>query len=143
MSICMLSHRDSFDLRTGTLEEGWRHFLGAVRDRKISRETKCTNCHLKSVCGMCPANAALESGDPETPVDFLCHVAHLRALTMEWPIHPHGECDFCEGGARYEEVSREGRSLRAVPVLPAIRAAGKPEYCETSSICLMGGSDGM
>lgn len=155
MSLCMLSHRDTFDLRAGTLEEGWRRFLGAVRDRKISRQTKCTTCHLKSVCGMCPANAELESGDPEAPVDFLCHVAHLRALTMEWPIHPHGECEFCEGGARYEEVSREGRSLRAgaaiekshdrvlLPVLPAIRAAGKPECGETSSARLTGGSDGM
>ncbi len=34
------------------------------------------------MCGMCAAHAELENGDPEEPVDFLCHVAHLRALTM-------------------------------------------------------------
>ena len=64
MSLCVLSHRDTFDLRTGSLEEGWRHFLARVREKKITRVTKCTACHLKSVCGMCPANAELESGRP-------------------------------------------------------------------------------
>ena len=32
---------------------------------------------------MCPANGELESGDAETPVDYLCHVAHLRAHALD------------------------------------------------------------
>ena len=35
---------------------------------------------------MCPANGELENGDPEAPVDFLCHVAHLRAKAMGIPV---------------------------------------------------------
>lgn len=112
MSICVLSHQETYDLRRGTLEEGWNHFLARVRNKRITRVTKCTACQLKSVCGMCPANAELEAGDPETPVDFLCHVAHLRALTFGWPIPPHGSCEFCSGGARHEEVARSAAALR-------------------------------
>jgi radical SAM protein with 4Fe4S-binding SPASM domain len=111
MSICVLSHQDEFDLRKGTLAGGWDHFLDRVRRKTITRVTKCTACQLKSVCGMCPANAELESGDPETPVEFLCQVAHLRALTFGWPIPAHGDCEFCPGGSRHEEVAGSSRSL--------------------------------
>ncbi len=112
MSICVLSHQDTFDLRQGTVRQGWDHFLARVRDRQISRATKCTACQLKSVCGMCPANAELEGGDPEKPVDFLCQVAHLRALTFGWPIPPHGACEFCPGGAGRAQVEASAARLR-------------------------------
>ena len=139
MSICVLSHRDTYDLRTGSLEEGWRHFLARVRARKITRVTKCTSCHLKTVCGMCPANAELEAGDPETPVEFLCHVAHLRALAMGWPVVPHGDCEYCPGGSGHAAVLEEASRLRAglepspprvfLPVLGGGKTASELRTC--------------
>jgi hypothetical protein len=59
---------------------------------------------------MCPANGELENGDPESPVDYLCHTAHLRARLFEWPVAPHGPCEYCEGGA--ERSSLEGEADR-------------------------------
>jgi len=113
------------------VEEGWSYFLGGVRNKQVTRITKCTECQLKSVCGMCPANAELEGGDPEKPVEFLCHVAHLRALTFGWPIPPHGECEFCPGGARHEEIAataarievpnRDQAPRRRMIALPMVR----------------------
>jgi radical SAM protein with 4Fe4S-binding SPASM domain len=113
MSVCVMSRRKTFDLRRGTLAEGWSGYLARERGRKIARVTKCTACQLKSVCGMCPANAELECGDPEKPVDFLCHVAHLRALTFGWPLPAHGTCDFCAGGPRRDEIARSALRLAA------------------------------
>jgi hypothetical protein len=55
---------------------------------------------------MCPANAGLECGDPQQPVDFLCRVAHLRAYALGLPFPPHGDCDYCPGGAQYREMIR-------------------------------------
>ena len=98
MSICVLSQNDLYDLRTGSFRDGWEHFLRSVRARKITRPTKCVTCELQSSCGMCPANGELENGDPEAPVDFLCHAAHLRAYAFGVPVPPHGDCEFCEGG---------------------------------------------
>jgi radical SAM protein with 4Fe4S-binding SPASM domain len=103
MSICVLSQQDRFPLRAGTLQQGWGEFLHRSRDKKkITRLTKCISCELKAMCGMCPANGELENGDPEAPVDFLCQVAHLRAHAFDLPVQPHGDCEYCEGGAGYD-----------------------------------------
>ena len=42
MSICVLSHVDTYDLRTGNFREAWESFLLKVRQKKITRPTKCT-----------------------------------------------------------------------------------------------------
>lgn len=104
MSICVLSQVDRYDLRNGTFSEGWDHFLHQVRRKKISRVTKCTTCAIKAMCGMCPANGELENGDPESPVEFLCHVAHLRAKAMDIPVPPHGDCEYCPGGSKHSAL---------------------------------------
>jgi len=49
--------------------------------------------------------------DEEEPVDFLCRVAHLRAHALEIPLPPHGNCEYCEGGSRYQEIIRKVEKL--------------------------------
>ena len=119
MSICVLSQQDRYDLRTGTIQDGWEQFLRKVRDKKkITRLTKCISCELKAMCGMCPANGELENGDPEAPVDFLCQVAHLRAHAFGLPVRPHGDCEYCEGGTGYAGLMDSVAHLKAVPSVP-------------------------
>lgn len=144
MSICVLSQQDTFDLRGGSFSDGWHEFLHRVRSRKkVTRTTKCTSCELKAMCGMCPANGELENGDPEAPVDFLCQVAHLRAHALDLPIRPHGDCEYCDGGSRFEEIRSaverlKGRVPRAMAkpaeLLPMIAPPG-----EASGACGSGG----
>ena len=112
MSICVLSHVDTYDLRRGSFADGWAHFLKRVRHKAATRLTKCTTCALKSLCGMCPANGELEMGDPESPVDFLCQVAHLRAHTFDITVRPHGDCEYCEGGEGYKETMEKAARLK-------------------------------
>jgi radical SAM protein with 4Fe4S-binding SPASM domain len=104
MSICVLSHQETYDIRRGSVHEGWEQFLLKVRQRKRRQITKCAECQVRSACGMCPANGELENGDPETPVNFLCEVAHLRALVLGFEIPAHGKCEFCPGGENYEQL---------------------------------------
>ena len=132
MAICGFSQRDDYSLREGTVADGWGDFLKGVRERKTTRVTKCTACHLKSACGMCPANAELENGDPEEPVDFLCHVAHLRAELFGWRVPSHGDCEYCPGGERHPSLVERAAALRQrlesspepafkpVPLLPVL-----------------------
>jgi radical SAM protein with 4Fe4S-binding SPASM domain len=112
MSICVLSQADTYDLRQGSFREAWEQFLFQVRRKKITRLTKCVACELKALCGMCPANGELENGDPESPVNFLCHVAHLRAHALALPITPHGACEYCEGGTAYPALRRAAAVLQ-------------------------------
>src|SRR5439155_16400097 len=62
MSICVLSHQQTYDIRQGSVRDGWEQFLLAVRQQKRRRPfTKCVRCRLHSVCSMCPANGELEN----------------------------------------------------------------------------------
>ena len=80
--------------------------------RKITRPTKCSSCTLKSVCGMCPANGELENADPEEPVDWLCHTAHLRAMALDIEVTPHGDCEYCKGGSEHARLAESAARLR-------------------------------
>ena len=128
----MLSHVDSYNVRDGNFREGWEDYLLSVRRREITRPTKCTGCGIKSMCGMCAANGELENGDAESPVDFLCQVAHLRAETLDIPVRAHGDCEYCKGGTGYELVrsaaealkSGEAERIAAIPYEPATPAGG-------------------
>jgi len=111
ISICGLFHGDTWDLRQGSFQEGWERFLLKVRQRKITRQTKCVSCEIKTMCGVCPAYAELENGDPEATVDFLCQVAHLRAYALGVPFSSHRDCEYCEGGSHYKDLMRVARSL--------------------------------
>jgi radical SAM protein with 4Fe4S-binding SPASM domain len=112
LSICVLSEAHKYDVRAGTFREGWEGFLRQQRARKVTRPTKCVSCTLKAACGMCPANGELEHGDAETPVDHLCHVAHLRAHALGLEVTPHGECEYCEGGDQYTAIVESAARLR-------------------------------
>jgi radical SAM protein with 4Fe4S-binding SPASM domain len=105
MTICVISHQQGYDIRKGSFREGWDGPLQEIRNQPRTRFTICDGCQIKTFCSMCPANGELENGDPESPVDFLCQVAHLRAyvLGFEVPPHatPHSKCPNCEGGPNH------------------------------------------
>jgi radical SAM protein with 4Fe4S-binding SPASM domain len=106
LSICLMSETETYDLRSGRFIDGWTGHLLGVRRKPRTRVTKCTFCQLKSLCGMCPALAMLEAGDPEQPLDFYCQVAHLRAYAFHYELAAHGDCEYCHGGEREQDLRR-------------------------------------
>ena len=62
---------------------------------------------------MCAATGELENSDRESPVEFLCHAAHLRAAVIWSEVPPHGDCEFCVGGTQYEDVLQEARRIQS------------------------------
>jgi radical SAM protein with 4Fe4S-binding SPASM domain len=126
MTICVLSHRDGYDLRSGSFQRGWDGRLKDIRATKHKRETICTNCRIRSLCSMCPANGELEGGDAEKPVDFLCQVAHLRAFALGIPVPEHGNCSCCAGGSHHAHllesagrINQDSAALTNVIPLPS------------------------
>jgi len=111
LSACVLSG-NTYDLRQGSFKEGWEKYLLSLRQKKITRQTKCSNCQIKSMCGMCPANSELECREAEAPVDFLCEVAHLRAHVLGCNIAAHGDCEYCRDGSRYEDMMNTIEDLK-------------------------------
>jgi radical SAM protein with 4Fe4S-binding SPASM domain len=104
MTICVLSHQDGYQFREGSFIEGWTTRLAEIRESKRTRETKCSRCRIQSLCSMCPANGELENKDAESPVEFLCEVAHLRAFTLGLEVPEHGDCEYCGDGRQHQTL---------------------------------------
>jgi len=57
---------------------------------------RCARCFLKGLCEQCPAKAWQEHGTLDTPVEYLCEVAHAQARSIglleahecSWEIEP-------------------------------------------------------
>ena len=111
MGICVLSQQETFDVRQDGLRKSWDDSLHSLRMRKRTRQTKCVECRIQSLCAMCPANGEMENGDRETPVAFLCNVAHLRAVAVGVEIPAHGECEFCAGGSEHDALLESARRI--------------------------------
>jgi len=43
---------------------------------------RCAVCFLKGLCEQCPAKSWAESGTLDTPVEYLCDVAHEQARDL-------------------------------------------------------------
>lgn len=111
IGICIISQQETFSIRGAGVRAVWEESLLRVRNRKRTRATKCTDCQIQSLCGMCPANGEMENGDRESPVEFLCHVAHLRAAVMGVDVPVHGKCEFCTGGSEHEALVESARRI--------------------------------
>ena len=45
---------------------------------------RCAKCFLKGLCEQCPAKSWAETGTLDTPVEYLCEVAHAQARYLGW-----------------------------------------------------------
>jgi len=79
MSACLMTRFQEYDLRRGSFDEGWCQWMPQFLELKPEGDYPCGKCDLIALCGQCPGWAWLEHGNPETPVDYLCQIAHLRA----------------------------------------------------------------
>jgi len=111
LGICVISQQETFGVRGSSIRKVWEGSLSELRHRKRTQLTKCTSCKIQSLCGMCPANGELENGDRESPVEFLCHAAHLRAAVIGIEVPPHGDCDFCPGGCQHDLVLESAKRI--------------------------------
>jgi radical SAM protein with 4Fe4S-binding SPASM domain len=87
LKICLsLLHPDFlYDLRQGSLTEAWTRFVPGVLARTSSRPEYldgCARCPIVNLCLWCPANAHLECGELDRPVEYFCRVAHARAQAL-------------------------------------------------------------
>jgi radical SAM protein with 4Fe4S-binding SPASM domain len=112
LSICVISHQQDYNIRTGGFREGWDGPLLELRNQPRTRPSICDRCQIRSICGTCAATAELETGDPESPVDFLCQVAHLRAYGVGHDVPEHGDCRCCEPGDLHDRLTASAERIR-------------------------------
>jgi radical SAM protein with 4Fe4S-binding SPASM domain len=113
IGICVISQQETFSIREASVKAVWEGALLKLRTRQRTRITKCMECRLHSLCGMCPANGELENGDRESPVEFLCNIAHLRAAVLGIEVPAHGDCEFCAGGSEHSALQESAERIRS------------------------------
>jgi radical SAM protein with 4Fe4S-binding SPASM domain len=79
----MLRHPQTvYDLKQGTLREAMTETFPLFREtRAINPDflERCAHCFIKGMCEQCPAKSWTENGTLDTPVEYLCEVAHAQA----------------------------------------------------------------
>lgn len=79
----MLRHPDTvYNLKKGTLKDALLNFFPQLRKLKATNPDyliRCAQCFLRGFCGQCPAKSWMEDGTLDTPVEYLCNVAHTQA----------------------------------------------------------------
>lgn len=84
---CMLlRHPDTlYDLKTGSLQDALTRFFPRLREMKTTNPeylSRCARCFLKGLCEQCPAKSWMEHGTLDTPVEYLCRIAHAEAVDL-------------------------------------------------------------
>ncbi|MDD2336012.1 MAG: radical SAM protein [Geobacteraceae bacterium] len=70
------------DLQEVTLKQALEEVFPAIRKIRATNPDylrRCARCFLKGLCQQCPAKSWLEHGTLDTPVEYLCLVAHAEA----------------------------------------------------------------
>lgn len=79
----MLRHPDTvYNLRKGSLKDALTNFFPKIREIKAANPDylrRCAKCFLKGLCEQCPAKSWMEHGTLDTPVEYLCEIAHTQA----------------------------------------------------------------
>ncbi|MGE5308480.1 MAG: radical SAM/SPASM domain-containing protein [Deltaproteobacteria bacterium] len=72
----------AYDLRKGSLKDAVERHFPRVRRLKAEHAgylKRCARCFLHGLCEQCPGKSWSEHGDLDTPVEYLCDVAHAQA----------------------------------------------------------------
>lgn len=73
------------DLTKHSLREALEDTFPKMRERRSENPSylsRCGRCFLKSLCEQCPATSWQEHGTLDTPVEYLCQVAHAIARDL-------------------------------------------------------------
>jgi radical SAM protein with 4Fe4S-binding SPASM domain len=61
---------------------------------------RCAVCFLKGLCEQCPAKSWTEHGTLDTPVEYLCDIAHAQARFLGWLEDGEKGWEVCDGKER-------------------------------------------
>jgi radical SAM protein with 4Fe4S-binding SPASM domain len=75
---CMMVNGHGFDLRRGSFRTGWDDVIRRFREIEAPRGYECNSCERRFLCGLCPAQASMETGSPDRKSDYYCSLGRER-----------------------------------------------------------------
>jgi radical SAM protein with 4Fe4S-binding SPASM domain len=92
---CLMVSSHGYDLRQGSFREGWDYVLSRFLEQKVVPGYECYRCETRFLCGLCPAQTAMESGSPYVRSEYLCRLGELRRRAV---TNDTGDVDKAEAG---------------------------------------------
>lgn len=93
LSVCCVIKDPSlrYDLKRGTVREGWEVFIPSLADEVRGSETYrkgCGQCEWRADCRWCPTYAYLEHRDHTAKIEYLCSIAEeVQRFKALWELH--------------------------------------------------------
>jgi radical SAM protein with 4Fe4S-binding SPASM domain len=111
--LCMgLRHPQTiYDLTKGCLKEAMSQYFPEVRKLKAAHPdylARCARCFLKGLCEQCPGKSWTEHGTLDTPVEYLCEIAHAQARYLGLLGEDEMGWEVRDWERRIENLSEEG-----------------------------------
>ncbi|MEI8355750.1 MAG: radical SAM protein [Deltaproteobacteria bacterium] len=104
------------DLREVTLKRALEVSLPAIRESAVATNPdylrRCAVCFLKGLCEQCPAKSWMENGTLDTPVEYLCSVAHAQARYLGLVRDGENAWEVAEGDWRERVAQFSGNDVK-------------------------------
>ncbi|WP_136799775.1 radical SAM protein [Desulfosediminicola ganghwensis] len=78
MRACQVLEPLKYNLRSGSVRDGWREVVPEQLSNLKPGDSKCTTCDLRIFCRICPAFALREGGGQEGPTEYHCTLGEER-----------------------------------------------------------------
>jgi len=102
------------DLKTRSLQEVLTECFPSIKEMAAENPdylNRCARCFIKGLCEQCPAKSWSEHGTLDTPVEYLCKIAHAQARYLG--LIESGECawEVRNGDERVRKLTEADASL--------------------------------
>ena len=71
-----------YDLKDGSIKDALTNVFPNLRKMRAKNPdylARCARCFLRGICEQCPGKSWVENGTLDTPVEYLCKIAHAQA----------------------------------------------------------------
>jgi len=100
----------AYNLRQGSLREALTGVFPRLRELEASNPQyleHCARCFLHGLCEQCPAKSWSEHGTLDTPVEYLCQIAHAQARHLGLLAEGERAWEVRDGRERVMKMDKE------------------------------------
>ncbi len=80
MNLCLAVYEPQYDLRAGSVADGWEKLVSYVAHAQASERYECPDCPVRAFCDRSPGASWLEMGDPNACIPYQKDTATLRKV---------------------------------------------------------------
>jgi radical SAM protein with 4Fe4S-binding SPASM domain len=88
---CLMVTSHGFDLHHGSFLAGWREVIPPFLEQEIAPGYECHRCEKRFICGVCPAQSQMETGNAYGKPEYQCRLGEARCRALGDPLAPRAD----------------------------------------------------